>query len=113
MTTTPPEPTDQDHMSDLSASETFQSFTKFDEIAVAKAFDADIYSLRQRPFDFLRCLVFTHQRRLGRSHEDAKKYAFECTIADLGSYFPRSEADQELDPEEPRTDEGKGDSLTA
>ena len=96
--------------SPISAGETFDSLTKFDEIAIAKAFGEDVYALRKKPFDFLRGLAFTHQRRLGGAHDQARDFAFNLTIGQLGDYF--ADDPEEIDPEDPDTDEGKGDSLT-
>lgn len=96
--------------SDQSAGATFDTLTKFDEIAIVKAFGEDLYTLRNKPFDFLRCLAFTHQRRAGLAHDEAREAAFNLTIGQLGDYF--ADDPEEIDPEDPDTDEGKGDSLT-
>lgn len=113
MTTNPPERKRKrtaPPICEMSGSEMFDTFTKFDEIAVAKAFGEDVYALREKPFDFLRCLAFTHQRRLGLAHDEAREYAFNLTILQIGNYF--ADDPDEIDPEDPETEEGKGDSLT-
>lgn len=77
----------------------------FDELAIARYFEADLSDLRSSPFRFLRALVFVHQRRQGLKDKDAHLYAMELTMGGVDAYFP--DAVPEVDPEDPVTDEGK------
>lgn len=93
-----------------SADDLFMSLNGFDEIGIAKAFDADVFALKKKPFMFLRALVFVDQKRNGANHEEAKKAALLLTIDELNDYFPEHE--DEVMPDEPETEAGKDDSQT-
>lgn len=95
----------------MSADDFFGTLNGFDEIAIARAFDAEIDTLRKRPFTFLRALVFIDQRRRGKTDAEAKTAALEVTMSDLGDYFPDPEP--EIDPDDPVTDAGKDDTPSA
>lgn len=97
-----------------TASDMFLSLNGFDEIAVAKAFKADIADLRERPFAFLRALAFVHRRRAGDKDAEAYKTVMGMSIGEAGDYFAEEPDDAGLDdddqsaegnepsPEEPR-----------
>lgn len=91
----------------LTADEMFESLNGYDEIAVARHFDAEISALRKRPFVFMRALVFVHHRREGLADHDAKDAALNLTLRDLDDYF--AEAVEEINDEEPETEPGKDD----
>lgn len=104
MTTAPTTPK-AEPVSDLSAEELFDSVNRYDEIAIAKAFGEDIYTLREKPFDFLRCLAFIAMRRGGINDREAREQAFGLTTKQANSYFTTPEP--EIDPDDPVTAEGK------
>lgn len=91
---------------DLTPEEMFESFTGFDEIAVAKAFDADVTALRKKPLTFMRALVFVDQRRAGLNDQEAHHAALSLTLRQVDDYFTE---DTEPMPEDPVTVEGKDD----
>lgn len=97
---------------DITAGDMFLTLNGFDELAVAKAFAADIAELRNSPMRFLRALAFVHQRRNGAKDADAYKTAMTLTVAEVGDYFADDEPDPAdlLDPDDPETDEGKDDA---
>lgn len=97
---------------DVSANDLFESLTGFDEIAIEKAFGEPLHTLRQRPFTFVRALVFIDQKRTGLKDPEAKQAALALPMRDLNDYFPAPEP-AELDPDEPDTDAGKDASPTA
>jgi hypothetical protein len=94
--------------STFTPDEMFESLTGFDEIAISKHFDADVSVLRDRPFTFMRALVFIDQRRTGLSDPEAKEAALGLTLREVDDYF--AEDQDEPNPEDPITPEGKGDS---
>jgi len=91
----------------LSAEETFESLTGFDEIAISQAFKADVSDLAQnRATTFTRALYFVLLRRDGKSDTDAKKTALETRLGDVLDNF----ADEDdVDPSEPDSESGKDD----
>lgn len=95
---------------DLTADEFFDSLTGYDEIAIGKAF-GDLESLREKPFTFLRALVFVDLKRQGNRDPEAKQAALELTIGALGEYFADDEP--EVDPDDPDSESGKDDSPSA
>lgn len=99
-------------MSNMSADDMFMSLTGFDELAIKKAFGSDVFTLREEPGMFLRALVFVWARREGKTDVEAKNAAMEMAFSDVQGTFPKNE-DEEPMPEEPVTDAGKGDSLSA
>lgn len=96
---------------EMTAEDFFRSLNGFDEIAIAKAFGTDIYVLRDKPLTFLRALVFVDYRRQQHKDGEAVTFAMERTVGDLEEYF--SEEEQELDPGDPETDQGKEDLPSA
>ncbi|MGH3499956.1 MAG: hypothetical protein ACRDQA_03490 [Nocardioidaceae bacterium] len=97
--------------------EMFLSLNGFDEIAIAKAFGQDISAWiddeapeRQRPFTFVRALIFVHIRRTSDPRvkdADAYRAAMSLSQEQLQAYF--ADDPGELDPDDPDTDQGKGD----
>jgi hypothetical protein len=99
-----------DPQTEVTADELFEDLSGFDEIAIKKAFGDDIAKLRKEPFMFMRALVFIDQRRrLGLKHEAAHNAALTLTVRQLNDYFSDDEPD-EIDPEDPVTERGKGES---
>jgi hypothetical protein len=91
----------------MSANELTDVMNGFDELAIGKAFGEDISSLKQRPLMFLRALAFIDFRRGGMKDGPAYKAAMEILSKDLAAHFP--DDPEEMDEDEPVTDEGKGD----
>ena len=91
---------------DKTAEDLFKSLNGFDEIAVSRAFGEDLSVLRTKPFTFVRALVFVDLRRGGAKDGDAHKQAMTLTMGELEDYFAQ---DEEVLPEEPTTERGKGD----
>ena len=91
---------------DKTAEDLFKSMNGFDEIAVSRAFGEDLSVLRAKPFTFVRALVFVDLRRGGAKDGDAHKQAMTLTMGDLEDYFAQ---DEEVLPEDPTTERGKGD----
>lgn len=93
----------------LTAEEVIDSLTGFDEIAIAKAWGAEWSDLAEtKPSTFNRSLVFTLFRRAGKTDAEAKAAALELTLKEVTEAFADDE--DEVMPEEPETESGKGDS---
>jgi len=85
----------------ISGEEMFESLTGYDEIAISKAFGAEIGILaNDKPTMFLRAMVFSHLLRTGLKHDEAKDRSMTMTLKECNSYFVE---DNEVDPEEPVT----------
>lgn len=83
----------------MTAEEFSGSLTGFEEIAIAKHFDLDIYGEAEtRPMVAIRALVFTDQVRKGETAADAKTYAMSMAGKDAMAYFP------DEDPDDPTVD---------
>ncbi|MFT4010867.1 MAG: hypothetical protein QM655_12595 [Nocardioidaceae bacterium] len=98
-------------VSEDSAADVINSFTGFDEIAVARAFGQDISEMP--PMRMHRAALFVLARRSGAKDGEAYKTAMGMTAAGVSDYFPRPESD--LDPfaeDQPGldSDAGKGDT---
>jgi hypothetical protein len=64
------------------------TLTGFDEVAIGKAFGANLDALAARGgLDAVRALVFTHRRREGDDDKTAKKFAQEATRRQVADYF--------------------------
>lgn len=86
--------------------ETIGSLTGFDEIAIARAFNAEWSDLAEhRPSTFTRALVFILLRRDGQEDTEAKNAVLEMTLQEVKDYF--MEEEEETVPEEPVTPSGK------
>jgi hypothetical protein len=95
----------------LTATEVSTSLTGFDELAIAKAFGADITAFSERPVMFLRALMFVVERRGGAKDAEAYRTVMEATAGQVDAYFPDETPD--LDPEDPDTDQGKDSTPSA
>lgn len=93
---------------ELTAEDMFKSLTGFEEIAVSRSFGEDLSTLREKPFTFMRALVFADRRRQGLNDHEAREYALGMTLGQVEEYFPDDEP--EIVPDEPVTEMGKGDS---
>lgn len=87
-----------------TAQEAMSSLTGFDEIAIEKAFGKELDELSGR--DTVRAIIFVLERRAGASDKDAKAYALGVSMGDLDKHFETSA--EEVDDNEPETDQGKG-----
>lgn len=64
------------------------SLTGFDELAITKAFGANLDDLAASGgLASVRALVFVHRRREGDSDKEAKAYALEATRREVADYF--------------------------
>lgn len=89
-----------------TAEEVMESLTGFDEIAVAKAFDAEIITLAEHhQTKFLRALVFVECRRVGQTDAEAWQSCMALSLKAAQDYFA---ADDEVDADDPETEAGKG-----
>lgn len=94
---------------DMTGEEMFESFTGYDEIAVAKAFGLEVGSLaNEKPTMFLRCMVFVHLRRQGKTDVEAKDVVMNMSLKECNGYFAENE---EVDEEAPVTVPGEGVGL--
>lgn len=73
---------------DMFSGEFGDTLTGFDEVAVGKAFGANLDALAARGgLEAVRALVFVHRRREGDDDKAAKKYAQEATRREVADYF--------------------------
>ena len=98
-------------MSDIGSAEEFvQSLNGFEEIAIRVNFGSEWGSLaEQSPTTLTRALVFIHLKRQGVTDEQAKQQVMAMPLSEITSYFETPI--EEIDPDEPETEQGKGDSL--
>lgn len=90
----------------MSTEEMLESLTGFEEIAIERAFSAEVMDLaKTKPTMFLRSLVFTHLVREGQDVNSAKQSAMELTLKASQGFF--EEAEEELMPDDPSTEPGK------
>lgn len=83
--------------SGLTFEEMSESITGFDEIAVEKHMEIDLYQDGERkPVKLVRALVFVHLRRQGISDTDAKDQVQGMTVKQVNAYFDQN---QDLDPD--------------
>lgn len=106
MTTT--HPTAAVEAGQVPADELFESLTGFDEIAINKAFNLELGQIQEKPFMFMRALVFVNERRGGANDLTAHATAMNMPMSALTDYF--AEVEDDLDPDDPDTESGKGDS---
>lgn len=72
----------------MTAEETFESLTGFDEIAISQQFGRTVAELAQRdPMLWMRSLIFVLKRRDGMNDPDSKNAALELTIKQATEYF--------------------------
>jgi hypothetical protein len=93
-----------------TADEMFFSLNGFDELAIAKHFGVQLHELHPSaggsPFMYLRALAFIDRRRNGVADRDAFKQAMELGANAAQEYF--AEPADDLDPDDPDTEAGKG-----
>lgn len=107
--------------SGMTYAEISEAVTGFDELAVEKHMEIDIYTQgEQRPVWMLRALVFVHQRHQGVDDTAAKQTALSLPLSAVNDYFDQppteDDDDDETDPAgrplpDPETASGKGASL--
>lgn len=89
----------------MTTEEMSLSLTGFDEIAIEKHFDLDIYyDAETKGVKTLRALVFVALTREGLDASEAKAQAMGMPLGVLQNFFSD---DEEFDPEEPVTESGK------
>lgn len=88
---------------ELTAQETYDSLTGFEEIAIRKHFGMAVNELDK--FTIGRALVFAHKRRDGLKDPEAYEAALAMTRSEVQEFFP-AEADEPM-PEDPETEQGK------
>lgn len=89
---------------DLYSGEFGDTLTGFDEVAIGKAFGANLDTLAaQGGLTGVRALIFVHRRREGDDDKTAKAFAMDSTRAEVAAYF----AGLGMPPMESDEDEGK------
>lgn len=106
--------------SGITYDEMSEAVTGFDEIAVQKHMDMDLYTDgERRPIWLLRSLVFVHLRHQGATDTDAKEQVLGMPLREINDYFDSKPANaddpdgidaQELETPDPGTASGKGES---
>lgn len=78
--------------------EVMDTLTGYDEIAIEKAFGADIETLINagKGLTYLRALVFAQELHDGAKHEEAKRTALSLPSKDLADRFLEPEDDDDL-----------------
>jgi hypothetical protein len=98
-------------VTDMTAEEMFESLTGYDEVAIAKAFSAEVTALADaKPTMFVRALVFTSLMRDGKAATDAKKAVMEMTLGQVNGYYAD---DVEVMADDPQSESGKDESVPA
>lgn len=92
----------------MTARETLRSLNGFDEIAIEKAFGKELDDLSGRAT--LRALIFVVEKRNGVTDKDAKAIAMGIPIRELDDHFAKPV--EEVDDDEPETDQGKEPSAS-
>lgn len=75
----------------------FESLTGFDEIAIAKYFGAEITTMRERPFFFMRALLFVAARREGKTDAEAYRHAMEMPTGAVNDSFRTGDDESDYD----------------
>lgn len=88
---------------ELTAAEFAESITGFDEIAIAKQFQSDLYELGHTKQ--ARALTFVHFRRDGQSDVTAYDSCMGLTVKQVTEFF--ADEPDEVMPEEPSSASGK------
>ncbi len=99
---------------DLTINAAVESFTGYDEIAISQQFGVNVSALQESKNNTMlyRVAYFVLARRDGLNDADARKTAMDSPLGYIvNDYF--ADEDEEIDPEEPDTDSGKGDSLSS
>lgn len=93
----------------ITVDEMTDSLTGFEEVAIAKHFEADWMQLMEtRPTMLLRALVFTQLARGEVKAAEAKAEAMGMPLSEVNDFFATDE--DEPMPEDPVTESGKDDS---
>ncbi|WP_028654880.1 hypothetical protein [Nocardioides sp. J54] len=90
----------------MTAVEAMNSLNGFDEIAIEKAFGQDFDDLNGRAT--VRAVIFVLEKRAGASDKDAKQYAMSVPMGQLDDHFESNP--EEVDEDEPETEQGKDSS---
>lgn len=114
-TSTAPEIVDRERvhppMAELTADDMFESLTGHEEIAVKQMFGRTAVDLSQvDPLQFMRALIYVEQARRGLKDKQAWNAAQSLTLGQAADYFADDEP--EPMPEDPSTDQGKGELAT-
>ena len=81
-------PAEPEHVVDLWSGQYGDSLTGFDEVAIAKAFGANLDTLAAKGgLEAVRALIFVHRRREGDNDKVAKAFALEATRREVADYF--------------------------
>ena len=95
---------------DMTAEDVINSLTGFDEIAIETHFGVSLTDLERKPTTALRACIFVVKTREGMSAADAKQAAMGMPLGEANDYFA---SDEEIDPDDPDTESGKGGSPVA
>lgn len=87
----------------VSAEEMAESLTGFEEIAIERAFGAEVYDLP--PVKTLRALVFVLLKRQGLRDPEAKEQVLAMPLKEVNGHF--CEPEEETVPDQPETEAGK------
>lgn len=105
--TAAPDPAPEPEEQKPSPTEVMETLTGYDELAIEKAFGAEIEALIDRGsgLRYLRALAFVQELHKGAKHDEAKRTAMELTSKALGERF--REPDPDDDPDLPGSAAGK------
>lgn len=94
-------------MARTTISEAIESLTGFEEIAIKKAFEDDVFALMNTGQETMagRALIFIEKKREGLKDAEAKNAALSLTLKDVNAHF--ADEDEEVMPDEPVTESGK------
>lgn len=96
----------------MTLEEATESLTGFDEVAIEKLWGDDITTLlTTKVTRAMRAVVFVLKRREGLNDKEAHAAAMALTLGEVGEYF--ADEPDEVMPEDPETELGKGDSEPA
>ena len=93
----------------MTARETMRSLNGFDEIAIEKAFGKELDELGSR--ESVRALIFIQRKRAGDNDKAAKDFALGIPMGQLDEHFAAPA--EEVDENEPETEQGKESSSDA
>lgn len=93
---------------ETTVEEAMKSMNGFDEIAIEQAFGKDFDELSGRKS--VRALIYVLEKRAGSSDKDAKTFAMNVPAGDFDAMF--EEPVDEIDEDDPDTDQGKDSSAT-
>lgn len=106
------EETTEQKLSGLSYNELSQSLTGYDELAIEEKFNFAYDRLLGLSFVKAgRALLFVHFRRNGLTDDEAYKKVMRMTVRETNDAFVDADDDaDDLDPDEPDTEQGKDGS---